>query len=159
MKPQDTKVIPSDILKKFRLIYGLVRQHFRDIERTCGVSGSQLWVLKEVGKTPGIGITELAERLSIHQSTGSQLVEKLVARGMVVKTRSQLDQRCVGLTLTPSAAGLLVRAPGPAEGVLPDALQAMSKSSLARLDASLSELILQLPESDARMAQKPLSEL
>ena len=88
------------VLKKFRLIFGSVRQHFREVEQTCGVSGSQLWILQEVSNTPGIGVSELAGRLSIHQSTCSQLVEKLVGRGLLIKERSVEDQRRVGLLLT-----------------------------------------------------------
>lgn len=42
------KQLPLQVLKKFRIIYGTVRQHFREIERTCGVTGSQLWVMQEV---------------------------------------------------------------------------------------------------------------
>lgn len=159
MSSHCSSVLSFEVLKKFRLVYGTVRQHFREIERTCGISGSQLWILKEVGKSPGIGVSELAARLSIHQSTCSQLLEKLVARDMIVKTRSPKDQRCVGLTLTPGAAGLLALAPGPAEGVLPDALRTMPENSLARLDASLAELILHLGASDERMAEKPLADL
>jgi len=102
------------VLKKFRVIYGSIRQHFREIEQTCGVTGSQLWILQEVTKTPGIGVSELADRLSIHQSTASQLVEKLVGRQLIIKERSKEDQRRVGLWLTPDAAILLKKAPGPA---------------------------------------------
>ncbi len=108
---------------------------------------------------PGIGVSELASRMSIHQSTCSQLLEKLAVRGMIVKTRSQTDQRCVGLSLSSSAEELLKRAPGPAEGVLPDALRAMPEDSLARLSASLSELMLHLDINDMRMAEKPLADL
>lgn len=147
------------VLKKFRIIYGSVRQHFREIENTCGVTGSQLWILQEMAKTPGIGVTELAERLSIHQSTGSQLVEKLVARGLVNKERSKEDQRRVGLQMTEEASRLLRNAPGPAEGILPEALQALPESALLALDNSLKDVISQLRIRDDRLADRPLSDL
>ena len=147
------------VLKKFRIIYGSVRQHFREIEQTCGVTGSQLWILQEVSKVPGIGISELSERLSIHQSTGSQLVEKLVARHLIIKERSKEDQRRVGLWLTAEASTLLKNAPGPAEGILPEALQALPESALITLDSSLIEVIGQLRIRDDKLADRPLSDL
>ncbi len=147
------------VLKKFRIIYGAVRQHFREIEQTCGVTGSQLWILREVDRTSGIGISELAERLSIHQSTGSQLVEKLVGRGLIVKERSREDQRRVGLCVTEEASRLLKNAPGPAEGVLPEALQALPEPALLALDSSLTGVIGQLRMRDDRLAERPLSDL
>ena len=147
------------VLKKFRVIFGSVRHHFRQVEASCGISGSQLWLLQEVIKTPGIGVSELAARLSIHQSTCSQLVEKLAARGLLSKERSKEDQRRVGLQPTAAARELLGVAPGPVEGVLPDALMALSERDLAELDGQLSKVIEQLHTRDDGDADKPLSDL
>lgn len=147
------------VLKKFRIIYGSVRQHFREIEQTCGVTGSQLWILQEIGKTPGIGVSELAARLSIHQSTGSLMVDKLVARGLVNKERNKDDQRRVGLRVTEETSKLLATSPGPAEGVLPEALQALPEYELLALDNSLSAVIGQLHIRNDKFAESPLSDL
>src|ERR1700722_19554262 len=61
--PLRHKKLTLDVLKQFRLIYGSVRHHFRQIEETCGVSGSQLWMLHELQKAPGMGVTEVAHGL------------------------------------------------------------------------------------------------
>ncbi|MFY9329941.1 MAG: MarR family transcriptional regulator [Georgfuchsia sp.] len=151
--------LPLQVLKKFRLIYGSVRQQFRQIEESCGISGSQLWLLQEIANTPGVGVSELAERLSIHQSTCSQLVEKLANRRLILKKRSKEDQRRVGLFPTASAMETLSRAPGPAEGILPEALTALPDDVLKALDASLTEVISQLRVRDEKFAEKPLSDL
>lgn len=148
-----------DALKKFRVIYGCVRHHFREVEKKCGVSGSQLWILQEAAATPGIGVSEIADRLSIHQSTCSQLVEKLVARGLLFKERSKEDQRRVGLTLSAAARKLIGSAPGPAEGVFPDALKALSESDLRQLNDALSKVIGELRIRDEKFANKPLADL
>jgi DNA-binding MarR family transcriptional regulator len=153
------KQLSHQVLKKFRVIYGSVRQHFRDVERTCGVSGSQLWVMQEVANTGGIGVSELAERLSIHQSTCSQLVEKLVARKLLVKERSKEDQRRVGLRLTGEALKLIQDAPGPSEGVLPQALDALPPEDMRLLDRALAKVIQQLQYRDDTLAKKPLADL
>jgi DNA-binding MarR family transcriptional regulator len=147
------------VLKKFRIIYGSVRQHFREVEQTCGVTGSQLWILQEIERTPNIGVSELANRLSIHQSTCSQLVEKLVARHLIIKERSKEDQRRVGLCLSKEALIILQKAPGPAEGILPEALQELPEFALRDLDGSLTELIIQLRVHDDKYADSPLSDL
>ena len=153
------KELSPQVLKKFRIIYGAVRQHFRDVEKTCGVSGSQLWIMQEITNTSGIGVSELAERLSIHQSTCSLLVEKLVARKLIIKERSKEDQRRVGLRLSNAAVKLIKNAPGPAEGVLPEALNALSTESIQTLDLALQEVIQQLQYRDDKLATRPLSEL
>ena len=118
-----------------------------------------MWVMQEIANTPGIGVSELAECLSIHQSTCSQLVEKLVTRKLVVKERSQKDQRRVGLHLTEEAAALIRKAPGPAEGVLPEALSALPVETVRALDNSLEKIIEQLRVRGDKLAGEPLAEL
>ncbi|HTT04680.1 MAG TPA: MarR family winged helix-turn-helix transcriptional regulator [Steroidobacteraceae bacterium] len=148
-----------EVLKQFRLIYGSVRHHFRRIEAACGVSGSQLWLLQEIERTPGVGVSVLARRLLIHQTTCSQLIEKLVTRGYVHKERSRQDQRRVGLTVSKGALGVLAKAPGPAEGVLPEALAELPDAALRSLSVQLHRLIAELHLRDGRSAGKPLSDL
>ncbi len=159
MNKRQSKQLSHNVLRKFRIIYGSVRQHFREIENSCGVSGSQLWILHEISNHPGIGVSELAERLSIHQSTCSQLVEKLVLQNLVSKERSKEDQRRVGLRLTAEAAKVLRQAPGPAEGLLPEALQALPEPALLALDKALHEVIGQLQMRDDRLADNPLADM
>lgn len=159
MTQTDDRELPVEVLKKFRLIYGSVRAHFREIEASCGVSGSQLWILQEIARTPEVGVSEVAERLHIHQSTCSQLVEKLVNRGLLQKQRSQSDQRRVGLSLSAEGQAVLARAPGPAQGVLPEALAGLPDGALRDLDKALAEVVGQLRIRDDRYSDKPLSEL
>ncbi len=159
LKSRNDHPITLQVLKKFRLIYGSVRQHFREVEQTCGISGSQVWILQEVARKNGIGVSELAGLLSIHQSTCSLLVEKLVARGLIIKERSTQDQRRVGLSLTETAGALLAKAPGPAQGVLPEALMRLPNEALLSLDESLAQVIDQLGIYDEKYANSPLADL
>lgn len=147
------------VLRQFRLIYGSVRQHFRDVESSCNVSGSQVWILRDVLSSPGTGISELAQRLSIHQSTCSQLVEKLVLAGLIEKARSAKDQRRVGLKVTRAGRLLLEKVPGPAEGMLPEALRQMPDVSLRTLQVNLDQLISHLADRNEKDAKRPLADL
>jgi MarR family transcriptional regulator, organic hydroperoxide resistance regulator len=157
--PAPQQALALKALKQFRLIYGSVRAHFRSIEEACGVSGSQLWVLHEVRRTPGIGVSELATTLSIQQATCSQLVEKLVTRKLLAKNRSATDQRRVVLTLTASANKVLASAPGPAEGVLPEALMRLPARRLELLSRELQHVVTELKLADERAADRPLADL
>lgn len=147
------------VLKKFRIVYGSVRQHLREVEQDCGVTGAQLWIMQEVSASSGIGISELAERLSIHQSTCSQLVEKLVAQDLIIKERSKKDQRRVGLRLNEVTAKPRLKDSCPAEGVLLDALAALSPDVTQSLQMELEKVIEQLKIRDNKLAEKPLSHL
>jgi DNA-binding MarR family transcriptional regulator len=151
--------LDAAVLRSFRVIYGSVRQHFRTVQDSCGISGSQLWMLHEVRQAPGIGVSELAARLSIHQSTGSLLVEKLVRAGLITKSRSKADHRRVGLQLSAKGQRCVKRAPGPPEGVLPEAIAGLSRSKLLALHSSLQTVIAELDVRDDQAADTPLSDL
>lgn len=151
--------LPLHVLKKFRLIFGGVRRHFKQLEASCGLSGSQLWILQEIVRTPGVGVSELADRLAIHQSTCSQLVDKLTKQKLLLKQRSSEDQRRVVLVPAAAASKILLKAPGPVEGLLPNALRSMNASSLLQLDAALDELIHTLALTDGGDAERPLADL
>lgn len=148
-----------EVLQQFRVIYGTMRQYFRELEECCGLPGSQMWVLQEVERTPEIGITELAGRLGIHQSTCSQLVEKLVVKNCLVKKRQSMDQRRVGLCLAAEGRKAIAALPGPAEGALPEALAAIPDVALKTLNINLAELIGHLPGKDEAFATMPLAEM
>ncbi|MGH8239271.1 MAG: MarR family winged helix-turn-helix transcriptional regulator [Steroidobacteraceae bacterium] len=147
------------VLRQFRVIYGSVRHHFRDVQRACGISGSQLWILHEVTCSTGIGVSELAKRLAIHQSTCSQLVDKLAHAGHVSKRRQSADQRRVELTVTARGRRTLARAPGPVEGVLPEAIAELSTSQQRALHRGLQAVVASLDTKDTEAADQPLSDM
>ncbi len=146
-------------LKNFRVIFSSVKKHFTQIESLYGVSSSQLWVIWEIHKAPGIKVSELATKLAIHQSTTSNLIEKLVKKSWVVKERAEADQRVVRLFLTASGLDIIKHAPASPRGVLIDALDKLSSSELSTLHQSLELLISKIKSKDETDALKSLMDL
>lgn len=151
--------LAKDALKQFRIIFGTVRQHFREIEASCGISGSQLWLLHEIASHPELGVSRLAENLAIHQSTCSLLVEKLVKKDLVQKQRLSQDQRKVGLLVTDIGHALLAKAPKPVDGILPQVLATLDTDALENLNASLKIVIGKLDTQSNAMGNHPLAEM
>jgi len=151
--------LAMDVLQQFRIIYGTMRQYFRELEECCGLPGAQMWLIQEVKRHPEIGITELAGRLGIHQSTCSQLVDRLVDKKYLTKKRLSTDQRRVGLCLAEAGRQAIAALPGPAEGVLPQALARIPDVALKTLHINLDELIHHLPGHDENFAATPLAEM
>lgn len=145
------------VLRRFRLVFNAVKTHFQQIERRVGVGGAQLWALSIVRDRPGIGVNELAKSMDIHQSTASNLVKTLIARGLVAAARSGVDRRSVQLSALPAGCEVLLRAPTPHAGVLPQALASLDAGTLERLDRDLAQLISAL-HADERDANVPLGQ-
>jgi DNA-binding MarR family transcriptional regulator len=143
------------VLRRFRLVFNTVRTHFRAVETKAGISGAQLWALSVVHARPGIGVSQLARAMDVHQSTASNLLRVLLDKDLVVADRGGEDRRAVQLHATPRAGRVLAKAPGPFTGVLPQALGRLDQATLARLDRDLARLIAELG-SDERDANVPL---
>jgi DNA-binding MarR family transcriptional regulator len=128
-------------LQDLRTVVGSARRHDSQIRRATGIAGSQLWALAEVSLAAGITVNVLARRLALHQTTASNLVNALVARGLVRRSRDRRDQRVVHLRVTASGTRLLARAPGPHSGPLVDALRRLAVGDLDALARSLATLL------------------
>ena len=74
---------PKRVLRKFRLVFNTVKTHFQSIEKKVGIGGAQVWALSVIANNQGIGVSDLALALDIHQTTASNLVRGLVKLEMV----------------------------------------------------------------------------
>lgn len=144
------------ILRNFRIIFRSTLAHSRLVEKKTGVSATQLWMLAEILNAPGIKVTKLADLLSIHQSTCSNILDKLQKKDLIRRERKAADQRTVHLYLTEKGDQVLANSPRPAQGALVDVLQRLPEEVLIGLEVNLAKLVeaLRVIEQDAAM--KPL---
>lgn len=142
-------------LQNMRVVIRAAQRHSTQIEKQCGVSGAQLWVMQELSEQPGLRLGALAASMSIHQTTASNLVDALAKRAYVKKARDQPDQRVVTLTLTEEGQAVLALAPQPARGLLPGALSRMDGDSLAQLNAGLAALLAVVAPDDHQAGLQP----
>ena len=149
----------QQVLQQFRLIVHSIKRHYRSIEAKSGVGGAQLWALSVIVTRPGITVTGLAMRLALHQSTASNLVNRLCELEFVSKERGGPDQRVVQLHPTAKGRRVLRTAPRPVIGLLQQALMSLPQSRLAALNRELDEVIRRMPRRQARAKAVPLSEL
>ncbi|UUZ54186.1 MarR family winged helix-turn-helix transcriptional regulator [Massilia sp. H-1] len=146
------------VLRQFRVVFNAVKTHFRNVEREAGIGGAQVWALSVIAQQPGIGVSELARVLDIHQSTASNLVKTLLERSLVETSRDGPDRRAVALRIGRAGRAVLDKAPTPFAGVLPNALGRLDGATLARLETDLAALIAQLAVDDDA-ARIPLADL
>ncbi len=150
--------LPAQVLRQFRVMFNAVRNHFQQVEKRAGIGGAQVWALHVIRSQPGVGVTDLARVMDIHQSTASNLVRALLQRQLVRSEKSPQDRRSVQLHIEPAGLTVLQNAPGPYEGVLPDALRQLPPDTLGRLHRDLAELLKQI-QVDEQAAGIPLAEL
>jgi len=136
------------VLMRFRQIISVAKRHFQRVQNECGVTDAQLWALWQIATQQGLSVGELARHMSIHQSTASNLVHRLEAKGLVYRTRTGLDQRVVRTFSTSAGEAILKKAPGPMHGVLPDAVYQLPDTELRRLYEALERLSRRIKSLD-----------
>jgi DNA-binding MarR family transcriptional regulator len=155
---QAETVATTRVLRQFRVVFNAVKAHFRQVEHDAGIGGAQLWALSVISASPGIGVTELARSMDVHQSTASNLVKGLLERQLIATERSGSDRRAVSLHALAPGEKVLLSAPTPFAGVLPDALSALDPATLKRLAEDLAKLVTLL-QADEKNGQIPLADL
>jgi len=131
--------LQKEVLKHFREIFIQAKSELKDNVKKTGLSGSQLWIMQQIYNFNGISNSELAKNLTLHVSTSSILVNKLIKKGLVEKTRSQTDERKIVLTISSKGKQLMAKAPKSPEGAIPSALKKLSIEELEELNKVLTK--------------------
>ena len=157
IKPSLQNLTQLEILQKFRIIIQSAQKHSLNIKKKCGISGAQLWVLQEIAHQPLLKVGELANVMSLKQTTVSNLLETLEIKKLIKRLVDENDKRQVRLQLTPKGVILLKKAPKPSRGSLPESLSLLDKKSQKKLNEALSTLLETMEHVDQKSALQPLS--
>lgn len=158
VKTESSPASTAQVLRRFRVVFNTVRNHFQQVEKQVGLGGAQVWALSVVRDNPGIGVGGIAKNMDIHQSTASNLIKVLLRRELITLDKAPEDRRNVKLHILPAGLDILGRVAGPFEGVLPMALGKLPETTLHRLDQDLGALI-QILKADEEAGGIPLAEL
>ena len=143
------------VIRQLRVIIRALQGHSRTVERAFGISASQLWALWELQRTPGLNVSDLSRRLSVHASTTSNLLDKLEHGGLIERRRPEKDQRIVRLFVTDKGLALLEEAPAAPQGELNRALQSLPPERLAELESGLELLVEAMNTTEPRAGLQP----
>src|SRR5712672_62207 len=109
-------------------------------EKIAGVSPHQVGLLVAIKYGPGITVGELAARERVSTAAMSKRVSRLQRDGLVVRTKSEADRRCVGLTLTEEGQRTLRRVRSRRTAWLASRLNGLSPAELASVGAAAKSL-------------------
>lgn len=130
----------EEALISLRRILKVVDSHARSLARDTSLTPSQLIVLKELSTRNSVQPGELARSAGLKQATISILLDRLQARGLILRSRGDTDRRTVLVQITPEGRARLSDAPdllqsefGARFAQLPDWEQAYINAALIRL--------------------------
>ena len=109
-------------------------------EKIAGVSPHQVGLLVAIKYTPGVTVGELATEERVSTAAMSKRISRLQRDGLVARTKSEADRRCVGLTLTEEGQRTLRRVRSRRTAWLASRLGALTPDELAAVGAAAEPL-------------------
>lgn len=129
------------VLRSLRQLVHSLRVTAYSVERDLGLTGAQLFVLRELAAEPNVSIRRLSERTLTDPSSASVVVARLLERGLIKRRRDAKDARRSVLSVTRQGQAVLARAPEPYQAKLFAALHALPRTRLRQLHLGLSALL------------------
>ncbi len=152
----ETRDISGDVLAAIRRIIRGIELHSRQLAQRHGLTGPQLVILQQIVRHRGVTVGRLADQVSLSPGTVTDILDRLQARGLVVRDRDPGDRRRVLVTVTPSARRILRTGPGLMQehftrrlSELDDWEQTLLLSSLQRVAAMMGGDALHPPAEGA----------
>jgi DNA-binding MarR family transcriptional regulator len=102
---ESTDSVVDAVVRASRALVGITLRALSSVSDE--VTLPQLRTLVVVSLQGPQTVSALAERLDVHASTMTRMCNRLVARGLVVRTPSAIDRREVVIELTPPGQGLV----------------------------------------------------
>jgi DNA-binding MarR family transcriptional regulator len=133
-------------------IFQAVDLFSRKTLREFGVSGPQIWALRTISEADVVNMGDLAQRMHLHMSTITGIIDRLEIAKLVTRERSSSDARVMELRLTPKGRSILAKAPEPPRSKAARGLQRLSAKDLKRVRSAL---LLVAKAMDVSLAPPP----
>ncbi|HJQ53995.1 MAG TPA: MarR family transcriptional regulator [Gemmatimonadaceae bacterium] len=127
------------VMDDLRRLVRVLRIGSSDIQRSTGISSAQLFTLRQISRRTGQSLSELAASTLTTQSSVSEVVSKLVRRGLATRESSPDDRRRAELQVTAAGYKVLETAPETPQEKLLAGLVAMGPARQRHLAAGLEE--------------------
>jgi DNA-binding MarR family transcriptional regulator len=145
----------SRIVNSVRQIRNAINCYSKELMRTVGLSGPQLGLLIVVSRYPQVSLGEVSERMFLHTSTVSGIVDRLEVAGYLVRQRDAEDRRTVRLRLTNKGTTAIAQAPPSTFGFMIEGLDRLPATQLCEMSRSLQTLcqLMKIEDIDGAKVQ------
>jgi DNA-binding MarR family transcriptional regulator len=131
----------AGIIDDIRRVFYVLAEQSRKAEIETGLTGSQLWVIKMLEGTSPMKVTDLARRMYLHPATMVGLLDRLEAKGLVQRARSEKDRRVVHVFNTDLGRELVQNSPEVAKEMLVKGLEPLSEKRIKMISVGLDQIV------------------
>ena len=111
MDNNNNKDLSKEILATLRQISRAMSIYSKSLEKHYGLTSPQLIILQELSQNEYIAIGEIARKISLSQATVTDIIDRLITKGLVTRTKNNLDRRQVLIKITPDGKSIISKKP------------------------------------------------
>ncbi len=134
-------IVISEIMQSLRRIIKAIQDYSQEVSNKFGITGPQLWALKTLSQSGELSLGELSERMYLHPSTITGVVDRLEKKGYVVRGRGEEDRRVIKVQLTAEGKRLVRKTPNPVQGKMIYGLRGLRREKLNLICDSVQKLV------------------
>jgi DNA-binding MarR family transcriptional regulator len=116
-------------------------RNFIRYARDSGLSMSQIGALFHIHHQGSCGVTDLGESLGVTSAAASQMLERLVQQGLILRSEDPIDRRVKQLVLTEKGSRVIQESIQARQGWLGDLPRMFSPNEKEQVVAALKILI------------------
>lgn len=103
----------EQLLISLRRVIRAIDIHSRQLNKQSGLTGPQLLVMQKIAQLDGPMAKQVAQEINLSPATVTNIIDRLEAKQLVKRLRSQSDKRKVELYLSEAGTVLLQSSPKP----------------------------------------------
>ena len=107
----NNKDLSEEILITLRQISRAMSIYSKSLDKHYGLTSPQLLILHELFHSDQIAIGEIARKISLSQATVTDIIDRLEIKGLVTRTKNNLDRRQVLIKITSNGKNIINKRP------------------------------------------------
>ena len=107
----NNKDLSEEILITLRQISRAMSIYSKSLDKHYGLTSPQLLILHELFHSDQIAIGEIARKISLSQATVTDIIDRLEIKGLVTRTKNNLDRRQVLIKITSNGKNIINKKP------------------------------------------------
>ena len=107
----NNKDLSEEILITLRQISRAMSIYSKSLDKHYGLTASQLIILQELSHSKQMAIGEIARKISLSQATVTDIIDRLTIKGLVIRTKNNLDRRQVLIKITSNGNNIIDKKP------------------------------------------------
>ena len=107
----NNKDLSEEIVITLRQINRAMSIYSKSLDKHYGLTSPQLLILHELFQADQIVIGEIARKISLSQATVTDIIDRLEIKGLVTRTKNNLDRRQVLIKITSTGKDIINKRP------------------------------------------------